>query len=68
MTRLVGLPSSRALQAFGEGRYRDAAELLGALPSHARRLGGSRAQQDVIALTLGEALRRSQIRAYAGAA
>jgi hypothetical protein len=34
----------------------------------ARRLGGSRAQQDVIALTLGEALRRSQVRARAGAA
>ena len=68
MTRLVGLPSSRALQAFGEGRYRDAAELLGALPPRAHRLGGSRAQQDVIAITLGEALRRSQIRAYAGAA
>jgi tetratricopeptide (TPR) repeat protein len=68
MTRLVGLPACRALRAFGEGRYREATALLAALPPLAHRLGGSRAQQSVIALTLDEAARRARARAYVGAA
>jgi tetratricopeptide (TPR) repeat protein len=59
MTRLVGLPASRALRAFGEGDYRQAAALLGGLPALAHRLGGSRAQQGIVALTLEEAQRRA---------
>jgi tetratricopeptide (TPR) repeat protein len=68
MTRVVGLPACRALRAFGEGRYREAAALLAALPLRAHRLGGSRAQQGVIALTLDEAARRVKGRAFLGAA
>jgi len=62
MTRLVGLPASRALRAFGEGDYRQAAALLGGLPALAHRLGGSRAQQGIVALTLAEAERRAGLR------
>jgi tetratricopeptide (TPR) repeat protein len=59
MTRLVGLPACRALAAFGQGRYREAADLLGGLPALAHRLGGSRAQHGIVALTLEEAARRA---------
>jgi tetratricopeptide (TPR) repeat protein len=59
MTRLVGLPASRALAAFGRGRYREAAQLLERLPQLAHRLGGSRAQHGIVALTLEEAVRRA---------
>jgi tetratricopeptide (TPR) repeat protein len=59
MTRLVGLPASRALRAFGEGRYAEAAERLGGLPQLAHRLGGSRAQHGIVALTGEEAVRRA---------
>lgn len=60
MTRVVGLPACRALRAFGEGRYREAATLLGGLPALAHRLGGSRAQHGIVGLTLNEAARRAQ--------
>lgn len=59
MTRLVGLPASRALAAFGQGRYREAMKRLSGLPALAHRLGGSRAQHGVVALTLEEAARRA---------
>lgn len=59
MTRLVGLPACRALAAFGQGRYREAAAMLGGLPALAHRLGGSRAQHGIVALTLEEAARRA---------
>lgn len=59
MTRLVGLPASRALRAFGERRYAEAADRLGGLPRLAHRLGGSRAQHGIVALTLEEAVRRA---------
>jgi tetratricopeptide (TPR) repeat protein len=59
MTRLVGLPASRALLAFGQGDFAAAARLLGSLPAIAHRLGGSQAQRDIIQLTLLEAVRRA---------
>jgi tetratricopeptide (TPR) repeat protein len=68
MTRFIGLPACRALRAFGDGRYREAATLLGELPAIAHRLGGSRAQHGVIASTLDEARRRAASRAYRAAA
>jgi len=59
MTRLVGLPASRALAAFGQGRYAEAVQRLDGLPALAHRLGGSRAQHGIVALTLEEAARRA---------
>ena len=67
MTRAVGLPACRALCAFGESRHREAATLLGGLPALAHRLGGSRAQRGIVALTLNEAARRAQGSAYLAA-
>jgi hypothetical protein len=57
-TRLVGLPACRAIMAFGRGDYARAVRLLAALPPHARRIGGSHAQRDLLYLTLLEAARR----------
>ena len=51
MTRLVGLPASRALLAFGRGQYAAAEGLLAKLPPIAHRIGGSQAQRDVLDLT-----------------
>jgi hypothetical protein len=51
MTRLVGLPASRALLAFGRGQYAAAEKLLAELPPIAHRIGGSQAQRDVLDLT-----------------
>lgn len=51
MTRLVGLPASRALQAFMRGQPARAEALLRGLPPVAHRLGGSHAQRDVLLLT-----------------
>jgi tetratricopeptide (TPR) repeat protein len=68
MTRFIGLPACRALRAFGDGRYGEAATLLGELPAIAHRLGGSRAQHGIIASTLDEASRRAARRAYRAAA
>jgi len=59
MTRFVGLPATTAIQAYGEGRYQEAVWRLRALPEVAHRLGGSRAQQGIIALTLDAAMRRA---------
>jgi tetratricopeptide (TPR) repeat protein len=58
MTRLVGLPASRALAAFGRGDYSGAARLLRALPPVAHRIGGSHAQRDVLHLTRAAAAAR----------
>jgi hypothetical protein len=60
MTREVGLPLARALQAFGAGRYDRVVELLLPLRPVAHRFGGSHAQRDVISLTLIEAALRSR--------
>jgi len=51
MTRLVGLPASRALAAFGRGDYAAADALLRGLPPVAHRIGGSHAQRDILQLT-----------------
>ena len=57
-TSLVGLQACRALIAFGRGDYARATQLLGAIPSVARKIGGSHAQRDLLYLTLLEAVRR----------
>ncbi|MGE3932531.1 MAG: tetratricopeptide repeat protein [Rhodospirillaceae bacterium] len=59
MTREVGLPLCRALDAFGRGDHAAAADLLLPLPPIAGRFGGSHAQRDVIHLTLTEAALRA---------
>jgi hypothetical protein len=51
MSRLVGVPASRALYAFGSGDYATAERMLRALPPVAHRIGGSQAQRDVLELT-----------------
>jgi hypothetical protein len=58
-TRLVGLPASRALLAFGQGHAARASDLLARLPLLAHRLGGSQAQRDVLRLTELKARQRA---------
>jgi tetratricopeptide (TPR) repeat protein len=53
--RLVGLPVCRAIAAFGRRQWREVTAQLRALPALAGRLGGSRAQQSVLVLTLAAA-------------
>lgn len=53
----VGLPASRSLVAYGDADYDRAASLLRPLPEVAHRLGGSRAQHGLLALTLRAAER-----------
>lgn len=55
-TRLLGLPASRALIAFGQSKHTVAISLLASLPALAHRLGGSHAQRDVLHLTLLRAI------------
>jgi hypothetical protein len=55
----VGHDATRAIQAFGQGRYAECVELLRPIRSTAHRFGGSHAQRDVIDLTLIEAAFRS---------
>jgi hypothetical protein len=57
--RDVGLDATRAIHAFGAGRYAEAVQRLRPLRSHAHRFGGSHAQRDLIDLTLIEAAARS---------
>ena len=59
MTRNIGLPFCRSLQAFAKGRYDDTVACL--LPTRYRthQLGGSHAQRDIIAWTLVEAALRA---------
>jgi hypothetical protein len=59
MTRDVGLPICRALQAFGQERYADAISLIEPIRDIAYRFGGSHAQRDVVTLTMIEAAIRS---------
>jgi hypothetical protein len=56
--RDVGYDATRAIHAFGNGRYGEVVRLLRPLRSHAHRFGGSHAQRDVIDLTLIEAAAR----------
>ena len=58
MTRLVGLPASRAIAAFGRGDYAGAEALLRGLPPVAHRIGGSHAQRDILQLTRAAAAMR----------
>ena len=51
MTRLVGLPACRAVEAFAKGDYARTEALLRALPPVAHRIGGSHAQRDILLLT-----------------
>ena len=60
MTRDVGLPVCRAVQAFGRGNYRAAIEELMPVRPIAHRFGGSHAQRDVLSLTLIEAALRAK--------
>jgi hypothetical protein len=57
--REVGLPACQAIQAFGDGAFAKAAELLRGIRSRTHRFGGSHAQRDVLDLTLIAAARRS---------
>ena len=59
MTREVGLPVCRAIQAFGKGGYGEAIGLIEPVRDTANRFGGSHAQRDVLTLTLIEAALRS---------
>jgi tetratricopeptide (TPR) repeat protein len=58
MTRDVGLPTARALWAFGTGRYDDALEHLLPVRHIASRFGGSHAQRDLVHMTCIEAAHR----------
>jgi hypothetical protein len=58
-TRDVGHAAARAIQAFGQGRFAECADLLRPIRSIAARFGGSHAQRDVIDLTLIEAAYRA---------
>jgi tetratricopeptide (TPR) repeat protein len=58
-TREVGHPATRAIQAFGQGRYAECVELLRAIRHSAHRFGGSHAQRDLLDQTLIEASRRA---------
>jgi tetratricopeptide (TPR) repeat protein len=60
MTRDVGLPICRAIQAFGRGNYSAAIEELMPVRQIAHRFGGSHAQRDVLSLTLIEAALRAK--------
>jgi tetratricopeptide (TPR) repeat protein len=67
MTREVGLPILRALEAFGRQRYGETAELLLPVRYRAHAFGGSHAQRDIVHRTLIEAALRSDDRALARA-
>jgi hypothetical protein len=59
MTRIIGLPFCRALQAFAQGQYDSAVDQLLPIRYQTNRLGGSHAQRDIIAWTLLEAALRA---------
>jgi predicted Zn-dependent protease len=59
MTRDVGLPTARALWAFGTGRYDEALEHLVPVRHIAARFGGSHAQRDLVHMTCIEAAHRA---------
>ncbi|QKD00473.1 tetratricopeptide repeat protein [Mesorhizobium loti] len=58
-TRDVGHPLTRAIKAFGEGKYTEVVRLIRPIRAIAHRFGGSHAQRDVIDLTLIEAALRA---------
>ncbi len=59
MTAEVGLPLARGLQAFGQGDYAAAVDLILPVAEIAHRFGGSNAQRDVVHRTLVEAAIRT---------
>ncbi|MDH3475098.1 MAG: tetratricopeptide repeat protein [Rhodospirillales bacterium] len=59
MTRIIGLPFCRALQAFARGDYDATVDQLLPIRYRTHRLGGSHAQRDIIAWTLMEAALRA---------
>lgn len=67
MTREVGLPIVRAIEAFGRGAYGEVVDLLLPVRYRASLFGGSNAQRDIIHRTLIEAALRSSQRSLATA-
>lgn len=67
MAREVGLPAARAIAAFGDGDYGQAATLMLAVQGKANRFGGSHAQRDLFSWTLTEAAIRAGDRPLAEA-
>jgi tetratricopeptide (TPR) repeat protein len=59
MSRIIGLPFCRALQAFAQGDYARCVDLMLPIRYRTHRLGGSFAQRDIIAWTLLEAALRA---------
>jgi tetratricopeptide (TPR) repeat protein len=59
MEREVGLPILRAIEAFGRGKYAQAAALLAPVRARAHIFGGSHAQRDILSRTLLEAALRA---------
>ncbi len=57
--RDAGLPAARAIEAFGREQYGRAVDLLAPVLDEVHRLGGSRAQREVLELTALEAAIRS---------
>jgi hypothetical protein len=57
--RDVGIDATRAIHAFGAGRYDEVVQRLRAIRSVSHRFGGSHAQRDLIDQTLIEAARRA---------
>jgi tetratricopeptide (TPR) repeat protein len=66
-TREVGHSATRAIQAFGQGRYAECVELLRPIRHAAHRFGGSHAQRDLFDQTLIEASRRAGLDALTAA-
>lgn len=58
MTREVGLPIVRAVEAFGRGLYEESVDLLMPVRYRANIFGGSHAQRDIVHRTLIEAALR----------
>jgi tetratricopeptide (TPR) repeat protein len=67
MTREVGLPGARGIEAFGRGAYVESIEHLMPVRGKANRFGGSHAQRDIFSWTLTEAAIRSGDAALADA-
>jgi hypothetical protein len=67
MTREIGLPAARGIEAHGRGDDQMAIDLLLPLRGKANRFGGSHAQRDIFSWTLVAAATRSGDKALASA-
>ena len=67
MSREVGLPAIRAIDAFGRGDYAASVDMLLPVLPRANRFGGSHAQRDILSWTATEAAIRAGDRAAAEA-